>query len=246
MRLQANRAAAGTLGAACIVVLAVLGQAGPAAAAPPDPQATEVLVGGVSTLPNGQVTCPPSPQTATTNAFQGGTVSATCNDTIAVATAQNVTIGTTTFLVAQSVCDTTANPNDQGSVTVSNTGGTPAGPFTTLAHNVAYTGPDGTTFVLNEVSVVGPNVVRTAIHVTSGPLAGTFIAQTVCAGVYPLAVGAPAAGGPSADLAALPSDSKGASHTALWLVGGIGLVLLAQVGIGHAMWRRRAAGDAAG
>ena len=234
--------------------VAVLSAATPALAAPPFPNPTQatLVVGGE---PNIDVQCQNDPlapdskraggtstagiATATGGAMCGNAASA---DVQGVFTLSGVTGASN--LPFSAGCQS-SNGQNGGSVDVpagtSINGGAPVGVITTVsADNTPVVFPGGVAATLNVVTLNPTSVTRSAIVLTNGPTIGRVICGN--AGVYPLAVDV-SPGSAAAPALAAPAASGSASSgpgTTLLLIGGFGLVVLAQVAVGRRMRHRRA------
>lgn len=229
------------------IVAALLGTMGPAAAAPAagGTEATGaifVLPGGGGSSVQVRVDCPPAPQSATGSPSAGSTtvsgVTASCTATSASVTGTGATAGGVTFGAFSATC--AAGATTTGSVTVLS-GPAPVVPGTYTTPTTFTSG--GATISLNEVSVGGGFVTRTAIHLTASDGSQAFIGQVVCPSppAYPLAVDTASAASPAAAAPALAplSASGGSSHTALLVAVGVGVLVLAQVAVALGIRRRR-------
>jgi hypothetical protein len=98
--------------------------------------------------------------------------------------------------------------------------------------------PGGATGTANVVTGT-PETSLTVTALTLGT--GQVIGRAVCGGTpYPLAVGAPATGAATPDIALTPVSGGGgsSSNRMLYVGGAVALLIVAQVGVGR-IWRRR-------
>jgi hypothetical protein len=206
------------LAGALLGLALTLGWASPAHAQPvPGSQAgTSAVDGGTS-----------SAGTATVS----GPAGARC-DAVAVPSATTegqAVVGGTAFSRFESQCSGLVT---DGFVEVS---GSP--PITTTA-TVALA--DGSVAVVNEVIVTPTTVTRNAIRVISGPSAGTIVGQVFCAPAYPLPVHvAPPGAALSTPTPGSVNASDSSSPTTLLWLGGVGVLVVANVVVGRKLWRRR-------
>jgi len=227
------------------IVAALLGTMGPAAAAPV-PGGTEAtgaifVAAGDGSSVQVRVDCPPAPQSATGSPAAGTVsvsgVTASCTATGASVTGTGAVAGGVTFGAFSATC--AANTTTTGSVTVVGGPNVVPGTYTTPT---TFTS-NGATISLNEVSVSGGFVTRTAIHLTGSDGSQAFIGQVVCPSppAYPLAVDTASAASPASAAPALAplSTSDGSSHTALLVAVGVGVLVLAQLAVAVGIRRRR-------
>jgi hypothetical protein len=99
---------------------------------------------------------------------------------------------------------------------------------------------DGSQAIVNEVIATPTTVTRNAIRVISGFSAGIIVGQVFCAPAYPLPVRVGSAG--AADAMPTPgpvSASDSSSPTTLLWLGGLGVLVAANLVVGRKLWRRR-------
>ncbi|MGH9225982.1 MAG: hypothetical protein ACRD2W_19830 [Acidimicrobiales bacterium] len=241
---------------ACLVVagLGVLAGAVPALSAPPFPPGAEATA-LVSGTPLVKVVCPPGSPGAVTGGNStrlgvsvGFPAGARCTPQSASADGLYAISGVTPPLPGtlrfSSSCQNSTGQNGTAVDVPAGTNVTGIGVVpqqtTITSLNTVVTFPGGTTAIVNEVIVEPTAVVRNAIRITSGPNSGTIIGQVICGVRYPLAVDPPGAG-TAADLAAPSAASSDGGGIALWVVLGVGVLLISQLALGRHLWQRRKA-----
>ncbi len=240
-----------------MVGLVVLSGATPASAAPPYPVGARAtaLVGGTPLI---QSTCPtaaaqpPSGGTSTAGPVSvGSPAGARCTGNAASADGVYALVGATpplpTSLRFSSQCESNGG-NTNGFVDV------PAGTIVNgvavttttpvVAPNTPVTYTNGSTAILNRITVTPTSVTREAIVFTGGPGAGTIVGRVVCGQPlpYPLAVDVASAGDTAPEVALPAADLSGdnSSDSRLLLIGGaVALLVLLQVAVGRNMLKRR-------
>ncbi len=240
----------------------VAGTASPAVAAPPYPAGSQAtaLVGGTPLI---QANCPtaaptvPAGGNSTLGPVSVYNAGARCAGTSAASDGLYTIAGATPpgpgTLRFQSDCVNSSNDTGVGVDVPAGTrinGGAPVATQTTVTTlNTPVVYPNGTTAILNEITITPTSITRIAVHITGGVGTGTQIGRVVCGQPfpYPLAVDGPSASAAAPAVAVGTSTSGGgSSHTGLLLLAGgaLGVLILAQVAIGRNVRRRR--GDVAG
>jgi hypothetical protein len=239
----------------------VAGSAAPAVAAPPYPAGSQAtaLVGGTPLI---QASCPtaaptfPAGGNSTLGPVSVYNAGARCAGTSAASDGLYTIAGATPpgpgTLRFQSDCVNSSNDTGVAVDVPAGTrinGGAPVATQTTVTTlNTPVVYPNGTTAILNEVTITPTSITRVAVHITGGVGAGTRIGRVICGQpfVYPLAVDGPS--GATAPAVAVGSSTSGggSSHSGLLLVAGgaLAALILAQVVIARNVRRRR--GDVAG